>query len=143
MIGLDITTNENYVQGDMEVWGITALQVYDYSLSYNTLIDEKWTANEQRRAKWTNPRRVWTLEFKKTPEGGRKFEEFFKLCKGRFKAFKFKWSNYYSDSYDMGGDNEWYYVRLVMKKNVFILVALLLGLNPFFTSVTLRVLRSV
>ena len=79
MIGLDITTNENYVQGDMEVWGITALQVYDYSLSYNTLIDEKWTANEQRRAKWTNPRRVWTLEFKKTPEGGRKFEEFFKL----------------------------------------------------------------
>ena len=52
-----------------------------------------------------------TLEFKKTPEGGRKFEEFFKLCKGRFRAFKFKWSNYYSDSYDMGGDNEWYYVR--------------------------------
>ena len=111
MIGLDITTNEDYVQGDMEVWGITALQVYDYSLSYNTLIDEKWTANEQRRAKWTNPRRVWTLEFKKTPEGGRKFEEFFKLCKGRFRAFKFKWSNYYSDAYDMGGDNEWYYVR--------------------------------
>ena len=31
MIGLDITTNEDYVQGDMEVWGITALQVYNYS----------------------------------------------------------------------------------------------------------------
>lgn len=111
MLGLDITTNTDYKQGDLEVWGIMALQVYSYTLSYNTLIDEKWTANEQRRAQWTYPRRVWTLEFKKTPEAGRKFEDFFKTCRGRFKAFKFKWSKTYEDGTDMGGDNEWYYVR--------------------------------
>ena len=92
MLGLDITTNSDYKSGDLEVRGIMASQVYSYTLDYKTLIDEKWSANEQRRAQWTYPRRSWTLEFQKNAEGGRKFEEFFKECRGRFKAFKFKWS---------------------------------------------------
>lgn len=114
MIGLDITTNEDYkdVANGVEAWGITALQVYSYTLSYNTLVDEKWTGNEQRRQQWTYPRRKWTLEFRKTPEGGRKLEEFFKEVRGQFKAFKFKWSKIYEDGTDMGGDDQWYYVRL-------------------------------
>lgn len=113
MIGLDITTNEDYkdVANGVEAWGITALQVYSYTLSYNTLIDEKWTGNEQRRQQWTYPRRAWTLEFRKTPDGGRKLEEFFKEVRGQFKAFKFKWAKTYEDGSDMGGDDQWYYVR--------------------------------
>lgn len=111
MLGLDITTNTDYASGDLDVRGIMALQVYSYAIEYNTLIDEKWSANEQRRAQWTHPRRRWTLEFQKTPEGGRKFEEFFKECRGKFKAFKFKWSKNYEDLNDMGGDDEWYTVR--------------------------------
>lgn len=113
MIGLDITTNEDYkdVANGVEAWGITALQVYSYTLSYNTLIDEKWTGNEQRRQQWTYPRRKWTLEFRKTPDGGRKLEEFFKEVRGQFKAFKFRWAKTYEDGSDMGGDDQWYYVR--------------------------------
>lgn len=111
MLGLDITTNSDYKNGEIDVRGIKALQVYSYNLEFNTLIDEKWSANEQRRAQWTHPRRRWTLEFQKTPDGGRKFEEFFKECRGRFKAFKFKWSRTYDDNSDMGGDDEWYTVR--------------------------------
>lgn len=111
MLGLDITTNTNYKTGDLEVWGIMALQVYSYTLQYSTLIDEKWSANEQRRSQWTNPRRKWTLEFQKTPDAGAKFENFFKECKGRLRAFKFKWSKTYEDLTNMGGDDEWYYVR--------------------------------
>lgn len=111
MIGLDITTNTDYVNASDSVWGISALQVYSYTLSYDTLVDEKWTGNEQRRARWTSPRRTWTLEFQKTPELGRKFEDFFKETRGRFKTFKFKWSKNASDGSDMGGDNKWYYVR--------------------------------
>ena len=111
MLGMDITTNGDYKNGDLEVRGIVASQVYSYTLDYKTLIDEKWSANEQRRAQWTHPRRSWTLEFQKNAEGGRKFEEFFKECRGRFKAFKFKWSKTYEDLTDMGGDDEWYTVR--------------------------------
>lgn len=113
MIGLDITTNDDYTDdvNGVEAWGIAALQVYSYTLSYNTLVDDKWTGNEQRRQQWTYPRRVWTLEFQKTPEGGRKLEEFFKEVKGRFKAFKFKWAETYLDGTDMRGDDQWYYVR--------------------------------
>lgn len=112
MYALDITTNNNYTNefGDT-VYGLIALQVYSYTLSYNTLIDEKWTANEQRRAQWTSPRRTWTIDFKKTPALGRKLEDFFKATMGKFKAFRFKWSKSYEDGTDMGGDDKWYYVR--------------------------------
>lgn len=113
MIGLDVTSNSDYRDDSIgvEAWGITALQVYSYTLSYNTLIDEKWTGNEQRRQQWTYPRRKWTLEFRKTPDGGRKLENFFNEVKGQFKAFKFKWASTYADGTDMGGDDQWYYVR--------------------------------
>lgn len=114
MIGLDVTSNSDYRDDSIgvEAWGITALQVYSYTLSYNTLVDEKWTGNEQRRQQWTYPRRKWTLEFRKTPDGGRKLENFFKEVKGQFKAFKFRWASTYADGTDMGGDDQWYYVRL-------------------------------
>ena len=113
MIGLDVTSNSDYRDDSIgvEAWGITALQVYSYTLSYNTLVDEKWTGNEQRRQQWTYPRRKWTLEFRKTPDGGRKLENFFKEVKGQFKAFKFRWASTYADGTDMGGDDQWYYVR--------------------------------
>lgn len=113
MIGLDVTSNSDYRDDSIgiEAWGITALQVYSYTLSYNTLIDEKWTGNEQRRQQWTYPRRKWTLEFRKTPDGGRKLENFFNEVKGQFKAFKFRWASTYADGTDMGGDDQWYYVR--------------------------------
>lgn len=113
MYNLDISTNEDYYDYELnqEVIGIAALQVYSYSISYKTLIDEKFTGNEQRRDVWSQPRRTWTLEFQKTPELGRKLENFFKDCLGRRKAFRFKWVKENADGEDMGGDNEWYYVR--------------------------------
>lgn len=114
MIGLDITTNKDYKLGDgTEVWGITALQLYSYTIEYNTLVDEKWTGNEQRRAQWTEPRRAWTLKFQKDPSGGRKLEDFFKRLKGKYRAFKFLWAKTYAeDNTDNGGDDIWYYVRM-------------------------------
>lgn len=113
MYNLDISTNEDYYDHELnqEVIGIAALQVYSYSISYKTLIDEKFTGNEQRRDVWSQPRRTWTLEFQKTPELGRKLENFFKDCLGRRNAFRFKWVKENADGEDMGGDNEWYYVR--------------------------------
>lgn len=113
MYNLDISTNEDYYDYELnqEVIGIAALQVYSYSISYKTLIDEKFTGNEQRRDVWSHPRRTWTLEFQKTPELGRKLENFFKDCLGRRNAFRFKWVKENADGEDMGGDNEWYYVR--------------------------------
>lgn len=113
MYNLDISTNEDYYDYELnqEVIGIAALQVYSYSISYKTLIDEKFTGNEQRRDVWSQPRRTWTLEFQKTPELGRKLENFFKDCLGRRNAFRFKWVKENADGEDMGGDNEWYYVR--------------------------------
>lgn len=113
MYGLDITTNSNYTNASVvsdTIYGIKALQVYSYTLSYNTLVDEKFTGNEQRRPKWSNPRRKWTLEFQKNPSDGRKFEEFFKKVMGRFRTWRFKWADKYEGS-DMGGDGKWYYVR--------------------------------
>lgn len=113
MYNLDISTNEDYydyyING--QVTGIAALKVYSYSLSYNTLIDEKFTGNEQRRDVWSQPRRTWTLEFQKSPELGRKLENFFKEHLGRRNAFRFKWVKINSEGEDMGGDDEWYYVR--------------------------------
>lgn len=114
MIYVDFTTNEDYRDYDLDVdvLGIASLSVYGYQISYNTLIDTKWSGNEQRRDVWTNPRRTWTLEFQKTPALGRKLEEFFKSCLGRKKAFMFKWSKFNSKGEDCGGDDKWYYVRL-------------------------------
>lgn len=113
MNGLDITTNESYLDSAIcseVIYGIKALQVYSYAVGFNTLVDEKWTGNEQRRPKWTYPKRTWTLEFQKDAEGGRKFEEFFKKVQGRYKTFKFYWSKTY-EGVDMGGDGKWYNVR--------------------------------
>ena len=51
MYNLDISTNEDYYDYliNEQVTGIAALKVYSYTLSYNTLIDDKFTGNEQRR----------------------------------------------------------------------------------------------
>lgn len=113
MYGLDITTNTNYTDsgsGTELIYGIKALQVYSYEVSYNTLVDEKFTGNEQRRPKWSAPRRKWTLEFQKKPEDGKKFETFFNLVMGRYRTWKFKWSSSY-EGMNMGGDGKWYNVR--------------------------------
>lgn len=114
MLGLDATVNANYKDDteNIDVWGIQAQQVYSYNVKYNTLVDEKWTGNEQRSPVWSKPRRKWTLEFKKSAEGGKKLEEFFNICKGRYKTFKFKWNSTFSeDNSEWYGDNKWYKVR--------------------------------
>lgn len=113
MYNLDVSTNEDYYDYELnqEVTGIAALKVYDYSLEYKTLIDEKFTGNEQRRDVWSQPRRTWSLEFQKDATLGRKLEDFFKAHLGRRTAFRFKWVKENSDGEDMGGDDNWYYVR--------------------------------
>lgn len=113
MLGLDVTTNEDYEDsksGAEFIYGIKALQVYSYEISYNTLVDEKFTGNEQRRPKWSLPRRKWTLEFQKNHSDGVKFEDFFKEVMGRYKTWKFKWSSTY-EGMNMGGNELWYNVR--------------------------------
>lgn len=114
MIYLDVTTNEDYRDYDLnvDVIGIAALNVYSYQISYNTLIDTKWSGNEQRRDVWTNPRRKWSLDFEKTPTLSRKIEEFFKQCLGRKRAFMFKWTKTNDRGEDCGGDGKWYAVRM-------------------------------
>lgn len=107
---LDTTKNEAYdeVLGTI---GIRCLKVYTGSIEFKTYVDEKFTGHEQRKDAWTNPRREWILEFEKTPDSARLLEWFFIKCKGRKKAFYWKWNRYDVDGLDLGGDDITYYVR--------------------------------
>lgn len=113
MLYIDVTTNSNYTDKtlNVSVIGIKALHVYSYDLEFKTLVDSSWSGTEQRRDQWSRPRRTWTLDFKKTPELGKKLEQFFIDCMGKKKAFMFKWNTTNDEGNNLGGDGNWYKVR--------------------------------
>jgi hypothetical protein len=80
-------------------------RAYTASLEFNTIVDEKFTGNEQRRDVWENPRRTWILEMDKNKIDREALEAFFTARKGRKEAFNFVWET------DKGGDGQTYKVR--------------------------------
>lgn len=80
-------------------------QAHVNSVMYNTIVDETFTGNEQRRDVWTNPRMSWVLEFEKNQTNRNAIVTFFKNQKGRKTAFYWTWDS------DKGGDGEQYLVR--------------------------------
>lgn len=88
-----------------ETFNFTCKRAYQMSSKWNTIIDEVFSGNEQRRNQWSQPQKSWTLSFDKTPEMTTKVLNFFDARKGKFEAFYWTWST------DMGGDGQQYLVR--------------------------------
>jgi hypothetical protein len=80
-------------------------RAYTASVKFNTIVDETFSAKEQRRDVWTNPRRKWILEFEKNKLDREALVNFFIAQKGRKKAFNWTWA------VDKGGDDVTYLVR--------------------------------
>jgi len=78
---------------------------YKFSLDFNTLMDKVLTAQNNRRALWTSPKKSWELTFEKDPIVGRQIEDFFISKRGKFKAFQWTWET------SKGGDGVTYWVR--------------------------------
>jgi len=80
-------------------------KAYTSSIEFNTIIDEKFTGNEQRRGLWTKPKRTWVLELDKNKVDREALADFFTARKGRKEAFSWVWKE------DKGGDGKTYRVR--------------------------------
>lgn len=111
--GLDIGAKEDYVYKSKQVFAIPALVSVTRSIDYSTLVDEKFSGNEQRRLQWKTPRKTFTLNFEKTKEGISKIESFFGAVKGKYNAFYFK-DNSYNEvmGVSTGGSDDWLLCRL-------------------------------
>ena len=80
-------------------------QAHVNSIQFNTIVDETYTGNEQRRQAWTVPRRSWVLDFEKNQTNRNAIATFFEQRKGRLEAFNWTWDA------DKGGDGNPYLVR--------------------------------
>lgn len=80
-------------------------RAHQMSCEWNTIIDDMFSGNEQRRNQWSNPKMSWKLDFDKAPENTTAVIAFFNARKGKFEAFNWVWS------IDMGGDGQTYLVR--------------------------------
>lgn len=87
------------------VFNFPCKRAYQMSAEFNTIIDQYFSAGEQRRNKWTVPRLSWKLDFDKTPENTAAILAFFNARKGKFEAFNWVWPT------DMGGNGQTYLVR--------------------------------
>lgn len=111
--GLDIGAKEDYTYNNLQVYSLPALVTVTRTTSYSTLVDEKFSGNEQRRAMWETPRLTFVLNFEKNKAGIAKLNEFFRVVKGKYNAFYFK-DNAYNDVLNIatGGSDEWLLCRL-------------------------------
>lgn len=78
---------------------------YQVSSQWNTIIDETFSAKEQRRNQWTNSRKSWSLEFDKNNTDTNAVLAFFDARKGSYEAFNWVWPT------SLGGDGATYLVR--------------------------------
>jgi phage-related protein len=111
---LDTSINSEY-NVDTQVTGVKCLAVYNASIEFKTIVDEAYTAHEQRDDQWSLPRRAWILEFEKSPKSARDLEAFFIRHKGKKKAFNWKWDKIVNGM-DTGGDDVVYKVRFDVDK---------------------------
>lgn len=95
----------------IELFDVPWVRAHKRKLSFKTDIDGEYTAHEQRNALLTNGIKSWTLDFEKTPEAIAAISAFFERHKGKWKAFRWKYSS--TDKYGRptGGDNVTYTVR--------------------------------
>lgn len=77
----------------------------DFNMSFFSVIDKIFTAQNNRKSYWTTPKRSWTLTFEKSPTVRKQLEDFFIAKRGKFKAFEWTWET------ERGGDGETYTVR--------------------------------
>ena len=75
------------------------------SLEFYRIIDKVFTATNNHKVWWDNPKKSWTLEFDKDPETRKKIEEFFIAKRGKFRSFNWTWLK------ERGGDGKTYHVR--------------------------------
>lgn len=80
-------------------------QAHVAAVAFNTIVDETFTGQEQRRDLWSNPRRKWLLEFEKNKTDSTALITFFITQKGRKNAFYWTWDS------TKGGDGQQYLVR--------------------------------
>ena len=88
-----------------EIFNFEYNRAYTSSIEFNTIVDEKFTGNEQRRDVWTKPRRKWILEMDKNKIDREALVNFFIARKGRKEAFNWVWAE------NRGGDGKTYRVR--------------------------------
>lgn len=75
------------------------------SLEFYRIIDKVFTATNNHKVWWDNPKKSWTLEFDKDPETRKKIEDFFIAKRGKFRSFNWTWLK------ERGGDGKTYHVR--------------------------------
>jgi phage-related protein len=77
----------------------------DFNISFYTVLDKIFTAQNNRKSYWDSPKKSWTLSFEKTPEVRKQLEAFFIAKRGKFRSFEWTWAT------DRGGDGQTYIVR--------------------------------
>jgi len=66
---------------------------FQETINYGTLITQYENGAEQRRSKWSSPRRSWSLNFSNLAEGNKNnLVSFFNAKKGQFTSFT--WTNH-------------------------------------------------
>lgn len=95
---------------DSKVESVDRLDFYhkakcESTISFYTIVDKIFTAQDNRKAYWDYPKKSWTLSFEKNSVNRRKLEEFFIAKRGRFRSFEWTWEK------SLGGDGKTYTVR--------------------------------
>lgn len=75
----------------LPTFNISYNSAYTASIEFQTQINEKMQGREQRYPVWTYPKRVFTLEFEKTPDKREELEAFFIEVMGQAGKFYWKW----------------------------------------------------
>ncbi len=75
------------------------------TIEFYTIIDKFFTARNERKSYWNNPKKSWTLTFDKNAGTRKKLEDFFIAKRGKFRSFEWKWKK------ELGGDDKTYTVR--------------------------------
>ena len=92
-------------------------RAYTTSIEFNTIIDQTFSGNEQRRDQWTNPRHSWSLDFEKNNINMQAVMAFFTQQKGKKLSFNWTWlAAHPVTGENMGGDGNTYLVRFDIDK---------------------------
>lgn len=95
---------------DSQVEQVDELDFYhsaecEHSIDFYTVVDEIYTARNERKSYWDSPKKSWKLKFEKDSKTRKKLEDFFIAKRGCFRAFEWKWKK------ELGGDDQIYTVR--------------------------------
>lgn len=77
----------------------------DASINFYTIVDRIFTARNERKSYWDEPKKSWKLKFEKNSKVRKQLEEFFIAKRGKFRSFNWTWKK------ELGGDGKTYTVR--------------------------------